>query len=185
MPRRLAATVFASVLLAACGGEPTSATVPSLDDVSGGSTTTAAELDAGSALLDFSQCMRDEGVDIPDIGLDADGAPDLTDPAFGAIDVDSRAFADAFEVCQPILARVQAFRFAFDPEFQALLQDRLLGFSRCMRAAGVDDFPDPSGSLRPFPPEVADMLEDPALQATVEACGREAFTGLPIPAAGR
>ena len=169
---------------AACGGSGSDAGgVASLDDVASVPEAAADDsLAADAALLEFSECMRDNGIDIPDIGLDEAGGPDLSDPAFQLVDVESREFELAIDACQPILAQVEAFRFAFDPEFQSLINDRLLAVAECMRAAGYEDFPDPTGMLAaPFPPELAEQVEsDPEMQAAAEECAADAFAGLPV-----
>ena len=133
------------------------------------------------ALLEFSQCMRDNGIDIPDIGLDEAGGPDLSDPAYQQVDIESREFSDALDTCQPILSRVEAFRFAFDPAFQAEINDNLLAIAGCMRENGYEDFPDPTGLLvAPFPPELAEQIEnDPAMQEQAQACATQVFGGAP------
>ena len=55
-------------------------------------------------LLEFAQCMRDNGIDIgdPDLSRFAPGADDggLPGGPFGVIDTDDPDFAPAFEVCQ-------------------------------------------------------------------------------------
>ena len=55
-------------------------------------------------LLEFAQCMRDNGIDIgdPDLSRFAPGADDGGQPGgpFGVIDTDDPDFAPAFEICQ-------------------------------------------------------------------------------------
>ena len=82
----LGATLAAAslVVLAACGGssEATdSDQIASLatDEESASETDQPAadEQTADEAALEFSQCLRDEGMDVADIGVDADGNIDL------------------------------------------------------------------------------------------------------------
>ena len=68
--------VVALTVLGACGGSSPSAQVASLAGSQSGAdattTTTAAatsEADAQQAMLDFAQCMREHGIDMP-FGLD-------------------------------------------------------------------------------------------------------------------
>jgi hypothetical protein len=175
--------VFA-LLAAACGGGDDaggSTGIPTLEDTSrNATTTTQATLEGDEALLVFSQCMRDEGIPLPDIGVDADGAP-LLDPALlDVIDIESDEFTAAFEKCQPILSQSRAFNIDIDPALQAQIEDQLFDFSQCMRDNGFEDFPDP-GSLesgQPYPLTVLAQFEDPAFEAAVELCQRElAFPG--------
>ena len=81
--------------------------------------------------------MRGEGIDFPDLSVDADGNIELRD-AFQSIDPGAEGFREANEACQEILqqagfggGRRQA---AESPE----LQDALLEFSQCLRDAGHD-----------------------------------------------
>lgn len=173
-----------------CGGADAEVDgVASLDDVVSDPASVADEsVPAETALLEFSECMRDNDIDIPDIGLDENGGPDLSDPSFRLIDIESREFQQALDTCQPILARVEAFRFAFDPELQSRVNDQLLVLAECMRTSGYEDFPDPTGMLAaPFPPELAERVEsDPEMQAVAEECAADAFAGLPVgPGRGR
>lgn len=106
----------------------------------------AGAVDPMDALLDFSACMRENGVDMPDpqpageggafviaIGQDDDGAA-----ATGAIDAD--AFRQAEEACGDLLEALDTPDD--DPERDAEIMDRLLQFAACMRAEGID-MPDP------------------------------------------
>ncbi len=183
--KRLALLLFAlSLLAAACGGNDEPAPgVPSLEDQDPGavSSTTEARLDADLALLEFSQCMRDEGIPLPDIGIDADGAPILDPALLDTIDVQSDEFADAFEECQPILAQSEAFDIDLDPQFQAFIEDQFVEFSQCMRDNGVEDFPDPAsiGSGPVYPLSIFARMTEPDFEAAVEVCQRDlAFPGL-------
>ena len=66
-------------------------------------------------LLEFAQCMRDNGVDMgdPDLSRFGPGADDDDQPVgpFGVIDVDDPDFAAAFAVCQQQLPQAGGPRF--------------------------------------------------------------------------
>ena len=66
-------------------------------------------------LLEFAQCMRDNGVDMgdPDLSRFGPGGNDDDQPGgpFGAIDVNDPDFAAAFEVCQQQLPQAGGARF--------------------------------------------------------------------------
>jgi hypothetical protein len=125
--------------------------------------------------------MRDEGIPLPDIAVDADGAPILDPALLETIDVQSDEFNDAFEACQPILAASAAFDVDIDPQLQAQIMDQLFMFSQCMREAGFDDFPDPnelSPGTPPYPISVFTQFSDPDFEAAIEECQRNlAFPG--------
>jgi hypothetical protein len=156
------ASVAAAITLAACG----SAGSPSSNDgdvASLGSTTTAVgattpstesadgSTDPQQAMLDYTQCMRDNGIDLPDPQfssasgggviskrVDAGDAPAEDAPEF---DPDSQQFEDADAECQPLLRDAVGSR-EIDPEEQAEMREQMLAFAQCMRDHGVD-FPDP------------------------------------------
>jgi len=180
------ATIFLALALtvAACGGgEGADNGVASLQtNTPNLSTTTAAPVSGDEALLEFSQCMRDEGIPLPDIAVDAAGAPILDPALLDTIDVQSDGFNDAFETCQPILAASQAFNVDIDPQLEAQIMDQLFVFSQCMRDAGFADFPDPSdlGAGRPpYPISVFAQFSDAEFEAAIEDCQRGlAFPGL-------
>jgi hypothetical protein len=126
--------------------------------------------------------MRDEGIPLPDIAIDAAGAPVLDPGLLEIIDVQSVEFTDAFEMCQPILARSDAFAVDIDPALRAQIQDQLFVFSQCMRDNGFEDFPDPNNldSGQPYPLSVLAQFSDPAFEAAIEVCQR----GLAFPGQG-
>lgn len=116
----LVPVVAAFAALSACGGTATDASgadadVASLDDVatleaddgsSDGQTADAdgeTTLTADEAALEFSACLRDQGLDVPDIGVDADGNVEVRD-AFENIDRTDDSFRDALQGCNELLA---------------------------------------------------------------------------------
>jgi hypothetical protein len=140
--------------IAACGGGSTGASSgpdeevasleegtsdgdPSGTDAAGEDATLAAD----EAALEFSQCLRDEGLDVPDIGVDANGNIELRD-AFESIDRSDDTFRDAMESCRELLgdggfgggrgAQRDSTEFA----------DALLAVSDCVRAEGFEDVDD-------------------------------------------
>jgi hypothetical protein len=101
-------------------------------------------MNAGSAALGakFSSCMRKHGVsNFPD--PNSQGVIQ-----FGSdlgINPKSPTFQSAQSVCQKLLPNGGQPT----PQQQAKMQQQLLAFSKCMRAHGLKDFPDPSnGGLR-------------------------------------
>ena len=109
---------------------------------SGASNPTAS--DTERAMLDFAQCMRDNGVpSFPDPVARADGSFGFDGRPPG---VPLSVLDDALERCQ---SELQATGSTLGPGLSAQdpeSQDALLGFSRCMRENGVPEFPDPTPS---------------------------------------
>jgi hypothetical protein len=180
--RRVSVATVVILLIAACsGGGSDAPEVATLDDGSGSTTTTAAasQADQEEAALEFAQCMRDHGVDLPDPTVDGDGNIRLSPPDFGE-DGPPEGFIEAAqaaaEACGDLL---EGIGFGFSPEDQADLQDQLLEFTSCMREHGID-MPDPNfngtpgsgggGFIGRIDPN------DPDFQAAFEEC-RSVFEG--------
>ena len=170
--------VGAGIAAAGCGGgDAEGAQVASLGGSSTGTTSTtttgATSDDPQEIVLEYTKCMRKEGIDLPD--------PDFSNGPRGGFrlalgsntDRDDPKFQAAEEKCRPIL---QSLRQQFDPERQQQFQDAALKFAKCMREHGID-FPDPDfsggqpggrgGTGGPF--GGADR-DDPKFQAAQEAC---------------
>jgi hypothetical protein len=94
------------------------------------------EITFEEGVLEFSQCMREEGIDPT---FDIDGNPE-----FNELNIENEeAFEEAFTNCEDILRRALPEQFDLDPEVEAALIDASLEFSQCMREEGID-FPDPT-----------------------------------------
>jgi hypothetical protein len=179
---RRGALIAVLILVAACSGGSTTPSVASLDDGSTETTATtvagASQADQEQAALEFAQCMRDHGVDMPDPTVDGDGNIRMTPPDFGE-DGPPEGFMEtaraAAEACGELL---EGIGFGFSPEDQAELEDQLLEFTSCMRDHGID-MPDPN--FNGTPGEGGGFIgridpNDPDFQAAFEEC-RGAFEG--------
>lgn len=179
---RFLVLLAAAVLLAACSSDEATPTIPDSGDVV---TTTAAvsatstsvapadeRLTLEQAALEFTECMRAEDIDFPDIRIDAEGRPQLGD-VLDRVDTASPEFRAALASCSPILTRSGALELSSDPELQAVLIDQLAAFSECMRTNGVEQFPDPipgfNGTGSPY--LLGEIpFDDPDFQTATEAC---------------
>ena len=165
------------IVLASCSGSNGDEDVATLEDTT--ETTQepsqAEDTDAEEALLDFAQCMRDNGVpDFPDPEMDSQGnvRPFGGREAPGELGADRETVDAAFEVCGEIVSGLiqNAFRSIDQTEFQ----DDFLEFAQCMREEGID-LPDPDFSGG-FGPGLGRGLfgdmdpEDPAFQEAAEKC---------------
>jgi hypothetical protein len=183
MLTRSSLVLLIAAALAGCGGGGGDGDgVATLGD--GGTTTTA---DAGSgadltdaeredAMLEFTECMRDHGVDMPD--------PTSAGPgggggkiAIGGDGPDQDGFEAAQEACGDILGDAFGERQAPSAEEQAQMQDDMLAFAKCMREHGVDmpdpDFSSGNGGVIMRPGEGTDPGEDPDFEAAQTACQDE------------
>ena len=211
-----------AVFAAACGGsdEPDDAGVASVEDLAptttaaaaraedpeGDTTTVAPTTTEASttsetmspieeqelALLDFSACMRDEGIDgFPDVTVDNNGAIDVAAVLQSGVDVQSAEFNDAVDVCDDNVEDI-TFGAAAVPD-PADIIEQLFTFTECLRGEGVDAGDVTLAELLPrqanVPADVGSREEaiayyfevdpeDPAVLAAIDVCD-EFLAGLP------
>jgi hypothetical protein len=128
------------------------------------------EITFEEGVLDFAQCMREEGINFPDPTFDIDG-----NPQFDNLEIENEEeFESAFENCEDILRNALPEQFDLDPEVEAALVDASLEFSQCMREQGID-FPDPKpGEFGFFAFRDADIdFTSEAVQNAFEICQPE------------
>jgi hypothetical protein len=105
----------------------------------------ANETEFEDAMLEYAQCMRDHGIDMPDPEFNGEGGVMMgTGPGGedGApTDSEQQAFEAADEACKSILDEVMPDQ-DLTPEQQAEMQDQYIEVAQCMREKG-HDMPDP------------------------------------------
>lgn len=176
----VALPVALMLTLTACGGDDgtdggTDDTIASADDESGG-TETPESGDGGSAepmteeefhnqLLDYAQCLRDQGLDVDDpapgegIQLENEGDPTQSDAALKA--------------CEDIAPAAPPGGERDEQE----VRQQMLDFSQCMRDNGVESFEDPKpGEGTHIGPEQA---EDPDFEKAEQICNEKIMGGQP------
>jgi hypothetical protein len=127
-----------ALLVAACSSGSDAGEVASL---AAGEDSPAADvvdsIDDEPALIGFSACMRDQGMDFPDPIVDGDGYPrfDFSNPE----DIDRDALFEAGEACRDHLEGVVLGLPDFDT---AEFNDTFLEYAACMRESGFEDMPD-------------------------------------------
>lgn len=95
-----------------------------------------ATVDPEQAALAFSQCMRDEGIDFPDVGIDAEGNVNLRE-SFEGLERDDDLRA-AREACQE---HIEAGGFGGRGDREAAragIEEGLIAFTDCIRDEGFD-----------------------------------------------
>lgn len=164
------------LVAAACSGSSTDApadTVASLQDPAGRSAggSNAVRIDIEEATLEFTRCMRERGIDVPDIRFDATGAPVIPPELVENLDLGSDEWKAAEGECSAIFQQAAALQFTSDPELEAIVQDQLRQFSGCMRGEGFQDFPDPNvGNGLPYPLSAFADYSTDAFQDALELC---------------
>ena len=118
----VAIALAASATIAACGGS----------SPSGSGTASTA-----NAALKFAACVR------------AHGVPDYPDPRAGKITVDTKTLSESSQVVETALGRCQKYQVAhkLGPQLSAAelanVRAGALAYAKCMRAHGLENFPDP------------------------------------------
>jgi hypothetical protein len=209
------ATVVAAVVLSlagltACGSDSEDDGVASLADPTSGSSAAdgSAAPSAGPSasgsleeeLLAYTSCLRDQGIDVPDIEVDADGNVQLGggpggqqggqqggNQVGGPAAIDPDELQAAQEVCGDPPSGLTSQLDQFDsPEFQ----DALLAFTQCLRDKGYDVADIDLGSGGPGQAAagqnpLGDLdLSDPAVADDVDECQSSAFAGVDVPLPG-
>jgi hypothetical protein len=154
-PARLASLgllLIAGVLAAGCGDN-------------GGGAGSAAERDseAREAWLEYAQCMRENGVDMPDPG---------TDGGLKEEDVTPEELREAEQACEKHLDDIEPPELS--EEEQQEFREGALANSRCMREHGIENFPDPTfndrGATVKIPAGSGFDEDDPDVKEAIEAC---------------
>ena len=187
-PGRLAALAVTVVLMVAgCGGSGDGTGIASLEGGSDDPTATTATADTTAvdpeqAMLDFAQCMRDQGIDMADPTTDENGNFQMMRPSGGGEGgefdpADREAMQAAREACSEYL---EGLAQQFDRPDMTEMQDLMLEYAACMRENGVDmpdpDFADSADSPGQGPGARLGFTsgdydpDDPVFQAANEAC---------------
>jgi len=153
----IALTMIGLTTVAACGGGGNGGRVASIKGASDSSSSDGSNSDSSNdqatfedALLDYSRCMREHGIDMPDPTFGENGGGvaiavgGTTAGSGGALpDPNSQVFKDAETACKPIMDKAQQSMKKPSPEELAKMRDQALAFARCMRDKGYD-MPDPT-----------------------------------------
>jgi hypothetical protein len=197
----LALALVAGACSGTAEGDDGVATLETETTLAGGDTSAdgGSEVDAEQAMMDLAACLREQGLDIEDPTVDADGnvqfgglrgGGEVGEPA-----ADRETMRAAMDACQDQLGDV-VLGFGgrdFDP---TEMEDTLVEYAACMRDNGYEmDDPDfssfgpgtegePGEGARVGPFGQIDQ-DDPDFAAANEACG-EILGGLPrVPGQGR
>jgi hypothetical protein len=161
----LALMAAIGLALAACGSD--SNDVPSL-----AATPTAAvegeTLDIEAKMMKFTQCLRDEGLEVIDPVVDSDGnveKPELVDGA----NISKKEWVAAYEVCGEIIENITFEKEEVDRSEQV---DQYLALAACMRDKGFDVEDPTAETLDIWMGDFKTMidLKDPDAQAAFDTC---------------
>jgi hypothetical protein len=177
----LVALATLAVAASACGGsssDPEVAQLPAQSDAAPPSTATtlSGSKDPRDVLVDFTRCLRDQGIDVPDPDFEAAPGAMRERLREAGIDVDDPRVQAAIRTCQPLLLGILQ---TLTPEQVQAFRDAMVDYAACMREQGVD-LPDPDFSQGFQIFDGAVDPSDPAFQAANEECAK-IFQGLGDP----
>jgi len=162
------------LVASACSTGAADGAVASLDTDTEDANVESAEVESipgEEAVLAFTACLRDEGLDIDDPEIDAEGnlvAPSMHTIAAETLDIP--AVHSAFGTCRGFLDNVA---FGLSMEDLTGREDELLAFAVCMRENGYD-MPDPdfSGDGHTGEGPFGDAIDtdDPDFQSAAKSC---------------
>ena len=126
------------------------------------------------AMLEFTECMREHGVDMPDPQTGGGGQGPMIIQREGGSEADREEFEAAQEECGEIMEDVFGDRPQRDPEEEAEMRDNALAYAECMREHGID-MPDPEFSEGGVGMRLGDGIDpdDPDFIEAEEACRPE------------
>jgi hypothetical protein len=173
---------------------------------SSSSSSSASKQSFEDALVEYTKCMREHGVDMPDPqftsngdggqgGFAVMGGPANASEGGAIADPNGAAFKAADEACKPILDAVTKDMPKPSPEELAKQRDQALAFAKCMREHGVD-MPDPTfddnGGISIAAPAAGGGGVDPkamsgpdqAFQDAAKACQQDGGPGLIVNGSG-
>jgi hypothetical protein len=173
--RLLVAPAFVGFALVtvACGGGSSRAGVASLSTTTTAEPTTAAAAAGqvpGGALVEYARCMRSHGVlNFPEpASLSTSGAIRAFKTEI-VQSVSSLASSPPFQAAQRACAQYGPQTTSSPPVSPRQMQ-RLLAVSRCMRAHGVPNFPDPNPITGDMEPPAGISRNSPTVLAALQAC---------------
>jgi len=147
MRRTLLALAAALLLLSGCAGEKDGGegVATAGDGKASASTGTDNEGDIAAQTAKFAQCMRDNGIDMPDPKVDGDGRVSFGMPEGGGEAANREKMQAAHEKCKQHLPNGGE-----PPKLSEEDLEKMRKFSQCMRENGYPDFPDPEpeGGIR-------------------------------------
>jgi len=161
----------AALALGACGSAGHGDGVASLAGSVSAAPSASASGDPETQLNTYLECLRKQGVDLPDATVDAKGQVSFGRPADGR-PIDQDKLQAAMKVCGDLPAGLTGGLNLDDPK----LQDAAVKFAECMRGQGID-VPDPDLSKIGKDGGAFGKLDrdDPKTAAAIKVC-QKVFT---------
>ncbi len=177
-------SVLAVTLLSACGGDEKDPGVTSLQSSTSSPSASASGTaeDSEAELLKYVECLRGQGLDVPDPTVDAEGDLTIGGGNGGPPNIDQDELAAAQKVCGDVPAGALGGGTDLNG---AEFQDAAVKFAACMRKEGID-MADPDfsqGSVQGLTGLFENLdRNDPKVEAATRRC-RSVFAdaGIDLP----
>jgi hypothetical protein len=117
-------------------------------------------------MLEFAQCMREHGVDMPDPQVDSKGRVRVQ---IGSKDTPRATMEAAQKACGDKMPKMGGDDGTPDPAFQ----EYGLKLAKCMREHGIEKFPDPTDGGIQITPDMGIDPDDPAFQQAQSDCEQQ------------
>jgi hypothetical protein len=152
-----------ALLLAGCGSSGGTQSQQSEKSGQSGQSEQSQQEKTQDVMLAYAQCMRKNGVQVPDPRADDPGS------LYDGVDTGSAAFKAADKSCAHLIAGIVQDREKQDPEQAQQTQEELLALAKCLRAHGIDvSDPVPGQTAGPFGKSLD--RTDPAVSKALKAC---------------
>ena len=175
----IAVAVIGILVLAACGSD--SDDVPSLRTIEDTQlvdpTADAADTvrDNEARMMAFTQCLRDQGIEVYDPVVDSEGNVGKPEPAEGVdLKLKREDFGAAYEACSEHL---EGFTFEKKRVDVSALVDQYVALAACLRDKGYDVDEPTAETLDSWMGDFKMSInwDDPAAEADFEECSGDAF----------
>jgi hypothetical protein len=173
----IAVVVMSALLLTACGSD--SNDVATLKDTEN-TQVEVPKADASDPVLDneammmaFTECLRDQGIDVLDPVVDAEGNVEKPEFAEG-VEYDKEALGAAYEVCGEHL---EGFTFEKKRVDVSELVDQYVALATCLREKGYDVDDPTAETLDEWGDSFKDAInwDDPAAEVDFQECSGDMF----------
>jgi hypothetical protein len=163
-----------TIALTACGGGPESSDVPTMQETQPAANEengTTPVTDNESMMMAFTECLREQGLDVADPIIDADGNIGKPAPVSGG-EFEKGALEAVWEACEEHLEGFTAEEESIDISEQV---DQAVALAACLRDRGYDVADPTAESLDQWFDGFKDTIDrdDPAAITDYEECSTE------------
>ncbi len=175
----MAVVTMCILALAACGSDSGDdvATLKTNKNTQAESQADAADpvLDNEAMMMAFTECLREQGLEVTDPVVDSDGNIGKPEPGTGT-EFDKEGLGAAYEACEEHL---EGFTFESKQVDVSETVDQYMALATCLRDKGYDVYDPTAETLDVWGGDLKNGInwDDPAAMEDWEECNAEAFGG--------